>query len=108
MARVLPDLVPGRFNDQTGTTYTIAPSDALNGIRCTNAAAITVSIDKNANQKVPRYARIPVRQGGAGIVTIQIVAGSGVTLNAPNGASTNALGDARVLEQTDIDVWTVW
>lgn len=101
-------VVPGAINDQTGTTYTLALADAVNGVRCTNASAITVSIDKNANVAFPRYVRIPIRQGGAGAVTIQIVAASGVTLNAPNGAATMALGDGRVIEQTDIDTWTVW
>lgn len=108
MARCLPDLVPGPFNDQTGTSYTLVLSDAVNGVRCTNASNITVSIDKNANVPFPRYARIPIRQGGAGTVTVQIVASSGVTLRTPNGATTTAQGDGRVLEQVDIDTWVLW
>jgi hypothetical protein len=107
--RFLPDVVcGGPFNDQTGTTYTMAMGDIVNGIRCTNASAITVSIDKYANVALPRYCRIPIRQGGAGAVTIQIVSGSGVTLRTPNGATTTAQGDARVLEQVDVDTWVVW
>lgn len=109
MARFLPDVVAGGpFNDQTGTTYTLAAGDAVNGVRCTNASAIAVSIDKHANVALPRYARIPIRQGGAGAITVQIVSGSGVTLLTPNGTGTTAHGDARVLEQTDIDTWILW
>jgi hypothetical protein len=107
--RFLPDVVcGGPFNDQTGTTYTMAMGDIVNGIRCTNASLITVSIDKHANVALPRYCRIPGRQGGSGSIIFQIVPGSGVVLNTPNGASTAGVGDARVLEQTDIDVWTLW
>lgn len=95
------------FNDQTGTTYILAASDFPGGTRHTNAGSITVSIDKNANVNIPRYAKASIRQGGAGIVTIAIVAGSGVTLLTPNGAATTAQGDFRTIEQTDIDTWVV-
>lgn len=96
----------GAFNDQTGTTYTLALTDAANGIRCTNAAAVTVTIPTNASVAFPRYTRIPIRQGGAGAVTV--AGDTGVTLLSPNGAATTAEGDSRVLEQTDIDTWVVW
>jgi hypothetical protein len=101
-------VVPVAFNDQTGTSYTLALTDAANGVRCTNASAIAVSIDKHANVALPRYCRIPVRQGGVGVITVQIVSGSGVTLRTPNGANTTAQGDGRVLEQVDIDTWVLW
>jgi hypothetical protein len=101
-------VVPVAFNDQTGTSYTLVLTDAANGVRCTNAGAIAVSIDKHANVALPRYCRIPIRQGGVGVITIQIVSGSGVTLKAENGASTTGDGDNRVLEQTDIDTWVIW
>lgn len=106
MARVLPDLVPGSFREVSGTTYTLADGDEVNGIRATNAAAVTVTIPPNSSVAFPRYIRIPIRQGGAGAVTV--APGAGVTLNSPNGSATTALGDARVLEQTDIDTWVVW
>ena len=106
MARCLPDLVPGPFNDQTGTAYTLALTDAVNGVRCTNASAITVTVPPHSSVAFPRYARIPIRQGGAGAVTV--AAGSGVTLLTPNGTGTTANGDGRVLEQTDTDTWVLW
>lgn len=101
-------ITPPAFNDQTGTAYTLALGDAANGVRCTNASNVTVSVDKHANVPFPRYTRIPIRQGGAGTITVQIVASSGVTLKTPNGTGTWADGDARMLEQTDIDVWELW
>jgi hypothetical protein len=52
-------------------------------------------------------ALIPVRQGGAGVVTI--VAGAGVTINAPNGNTTNGVGDMRLLEQQPgTNVWNLY
>lgn len=99
-------LTPGAFNDQTGTSYTLALGDALNGVRCTNAAAVTVTVPTNASVAFPRYTRVPIRQGGAGAVTI--AAASGVTLRTPNGSATTAQGDGRVLEQVDLDTWIVW
>lgn len=99
-------ITPGAFNDQTGTAYTLVLSDAANGLRCTNAAAITVTVPTNASVAFPRYTRIPIRQGGAGAVTV--AAAAGVTLRSPNGAATTAQGDGRVLEQVDVDTWIVW
>lgn len=99
---------PGAINEQTGTTYTLAIGDVVNGVRCTNAAPIALSIDSHANVALPRYARIPLRQGGAGAITVGIVAESGVTLRTKNGAATTGQGDGRVLEQVDIDTWILW
>lgn len=108
MARCLTDLVPGPIREVTGTSYTLALGDEVNGIITTSASAVAILIDKHANVKFPRYCRIPLREGGAGAITVQIVSGSGVTLLTPNGATTAAQGDARVLEQTDIDTWVLW
>lgn len=99
-------IVPAAFNAQTGTTYTLALTDQLNGIQVTNAAAITVTVPTNASVAFPLYCRIPIRQGGAGAITLS--GASGVTLNAPNGAATAGVGDGRVLEQTAIDTWAIW
>lgn len=108
MARCLPDLVPGPIREVTGTNYTLALGDEVNGIITTSDSPVAILIDKNANVKFARYIRIPLREGGAGAITVQIVAGSGVILKTPNGTGTTADGDSRVLEQEDIDVWRLW
>lgn len=99
---------PQPFTEVTASTYTLAAGDQVNGIRCTVASdgACAVTIPPNSSVAFPRYCRVPVRAGNSGVVTVS--AGTGVTVNAPNGATCSGAGDARVLEQTDIDVWTVW
>lgn len=99
-------VAPAAFNTQTGTTYTLVLTDQDNGVQVTNAAAITVTVPTNASVAFPLYCRIPVRQGGAGVVTL--AGASGVTLQTPNGAATAALGDGRVLEHVAANTWAVW
>lgn len=93
------------INEQTGTTYALVLADASKTVRCTNSSAITLTVPANASVALPVLCAIPVFQGGVGAVTI--VAASGVTLESPNGAMTNAPGDFRVLFQRDVDVWVI-
>jgi hypothetical protein len=64
-------------NAQTGTTYTLALSDAGKMVTLTNASAITLTIPTNASVAFPTNTRIDLLQYGAGQVT---VGGAGVTL----------------------------
>lgn len=94
-------------NDQTGTSYTVASSDAGKDIRCTNASAITLNIDTAANSGITTAGFWAlVSQGGAGTVTIAALAG--VTLRTPNGSSTSAQYDARGIEYLGSNEWRVW
>lgn len=93
-------------NDQTGTTYTLVLGDAGKDVRCTNAAAITLTVPPNSSVAFRVGTLIVLSQGGAGVVTA--TAGAGVTLRAANGAATTAQYDGRVLEKTDTDTWRVW
>lgn len=94
------------INDQTGTAYTLVLSDKGKDVRCTNGAAITLTVPPNSSVAFPIGAIVLFSQGGAGLVTA--TAGAGVTLRAANGAATTAQYDARGLEKTDIDTWRVW
>lgn len=94
------------INDQTGTAYTLALSDIGKDIRCTNAAAITLTVPPNSAVAFPVGTWLLFSQGGAGVVTA--TAGAGVTLRAANGAATSAQYDARGLEYLGGDVWRVW
>jgi hypothetical protein len=69
-------------NPQTGTTYTLALSDAGKMVTLANAAAITLTIPTNATVAFPTNTRIDLIQYGAGQVTI---AGAGVTINSSGG-----------------------
>lgn len=66
-------------NAQTGTTYTLALSDAGKMVTLTNASAITLTIPTNAVAAFPINTRIDILQYGAGQVT---VGGAGVTINS--------------------------
>lgn len=93
-------------NDQTGTAYTLALSDVGKDVRCTNDAAVTLTVPAAAVVAFPIGATIPFSQGGAGGVTATSDGTS--IIRAPNGASTSAQYDARMLEYLGADEWRVW
>ena len=73
------------LNNQTGTTYTLAESDAGQLITLTNAAAITLTVPTNATVPFANGTQITISQNGAGQVT---VAGAvGVTITASDSAT---------------------
>jgi hypothetical protein len=73
------------LNNQTGTTYTLAESDAGQLITLTNAAAITLTVPTNATVPFANGTQITISQNGAGQVT---VAGAvGVTITASDTAT---------------------
>lgn len=57
------------INDQTGTTYTLALTDAGKLVTCANADAITLTVPKNSVVPFPVNSVITVAQKGAGVVT---------------------------------------
>lgn len=73
-ARFAPATQP--VNAQTGTTYTLAASDAGKLVTLTNAAAITLTVPASV---FTAGQRVDVLVAGAGMVTA--TAGSGLTLN---------------------------
>ena len=93
------------INDQTGTAYTLVLSDAGKDVRCTNAAAVTLTVPPNSAVAFPVATWLLFSQGGAGAVTA--AAGAGVTLRAANGAATTAQYDLRGLEYLGADTWRV-
>ena len=73
------DLAFGQFNAQTGTTYTLALTDAAKVVSLTNASPITLTIPTHTVTAVPIGTQILLYQGGAGQVTI---GGAGVTIRS--------------------------
>lgn len=69
-------------NAQTGTTYTLALTDAGKMVTLNNASAIALTIPTNASVAFPLNTRIDLAQFGAGQVT---VGGSGVTIRSTDG-----------------------
>jgi len=95
------------INDQSGTAYTLAATDAGKDVRCTNAAAITVTVPLESTTPFSIGQMIVVSQGGAGAVSI-VPENTTMTMYEPNGNATSALGDARVLEYLGSDEWRIW
>lgn len=62
-------------NNQTGTTYTLALSDAGKVVELNNAAAITLTVPTNATVAFPIGTVIELWQQGAGQVTVAGAAG---------------------------------
>ena len=59
-----------QLNAQSGTSYTLALTDAAKMVTLTNAAAITLNINTDANVNFAIGTQILLYQGGAGQVTI--------------------------------------
>jgi hypothetical protein len=89
-------------NVQSGTTYTLALSDAGKIIDITNASSITVTIPANASVAFPVGTVIQVFQGGLGQVTIAITSD---TLRAPNGTKIASQYSVISLWKQAATVW---
>ena len=92
-------------NAQTGTTYTLALSDAGKMVTLTNASAITLTIPTNASVAFPVNTRIDLLQYGAGQVTI---GGAGVTIYS-SGSKLKITGQysGASLWKKATDTWVV-
>lgn len=94
------------INEQTGTTYALVLADAGKDVRCTNAAAIAVTVPADADAAFDVGTLIALSQGGAGAVTA--VGAAGVTVSGAHGLATTGVEDARVLEKRAANTWSVW
>lgn len=93
------------LNAQTGTTYTLALTDQNANVRCTNAAAVVVTIPTNATVPFPLNAVAYISQGGAGAVSV--VGATSVTVNNSNNAATAGKGDYIAVVKVGTDEWDV-
>lgn len=92
-------------NNQTGTSYTLALTDASLVVECNNASAVTLTVPPNSSVAFDVGTVVEVYQQGAGQVTI--TAGSGVTLRAPNGAKTAAQYAVAAIWKRGTNEWVV-
>lgn len=100
-----PATVVAGVTTKTGTSFTPGLGDAGSVVDCSNASAISVTIPPNSGTAFPIGTFMFFKQGGAGTVTV--VAGSGVTLRAPNGAATIGQHDTRAVVKLDTDTWVI-
>lgn len=92
-------------NMQTGTSYTLASSDAGKCVEGSNASGITLTIPPNSSVAFPIGTVIEIYQAGAGQITV--TAGAGVILRAPDGAKTAKQYASASLRQRDADEWVL-
>ena len=94
------------INAQTGTTYTTVLTDDGKLITCSNASAISVTIPPNSSVAYGIGTQLNFAQLGAG--TVQLVAGSGVTLNSAGAKlKTDAQYAVATCVKTDTNTWFV-
>ena len=102
-----PSEVQDALNNQTGTAYTLALSDAEATVEMENASANTLTIPAEASVDFPVGTRIWVNQTGAGTTTI--AADTGVTLNGTSAGSgdISAQWGGVLLYKRASDEWVV-
>jgi predicted secreted protein len=93
------------YNQQTGTTYTLALSDNSKFVELNNASAITLTIPTNATAAFPVGSQINILQTGAGQVTV--AGDTGVTLNGTPGLKLRAQWSSASLVKRATDTWVI-
>lgn len=94
------------FNQQTGTTYTIALADNGKVVEVTNSSPITVSIPTNTTA-FPIGAQITVTQTGTGQITFEAVTPGTTTVNGSPGLKLRGQWSSAVLLKRDTEKWIV-
>jgi len=95
------DLAALQINAQTGTTYTLALTDAAKLVTLTNASAITLSVNTDANVNFAIGTQILLYQGGAGQVTVSATTPATTSIRS-NGSKTKINGQYGVVCLTKI------
>ena len=94
------------INAQTGTTYTLALTDASKYLRMNNASPITLTVPKNSSVAFPTGTVITIEQQGAGVVTLAPVDGD-VNLNTFEGLKTAGQYAGVQLIKVATNTWTL-
>ena len=102
------DITTVSGNAQTGTTYTLALTDAAHFVTMDNGSANTLTIPANSSVAFQIGTVITVGQKGAGTTTID--ADTGVTLNGVSGGQgdISAQWATVMLRKTATDTWEAW
>lgn len=95
------DLAALQINAQTGTTYTLALTDAAKLVTLTNASAITLSVNTDANVNFAIGTQVLLYQGGAGQVTVSATTPATTNIRS-NGSKTKINGQYGVVCLTKI------
>lgn len=90
-------------NVQTGTSYTLALTDAFKLVTMSNASANTLTVPPSSSVAFPIGTRIDIGQDAAGQTTV--VAGSGVTINTPETLKLRKRWAKATLIKRAADTW---
>jgi hypothetical protein len=93
------------LNDQTGTSYTLALTDANNRVSLSNTSPITVTIPLNTSVNFPIGTGIDLIQTNSGQVTV--VGASGVTLASAVGPKIRATFAGCSIIKTGPNTWVM-
>jgi hypothetical protein len=94
------------FNQQTGTSYTLALADNGKVVEVSNSSAITVSVPTNSTA-FPIGAQITVLQTGTGQITFSAVTPGTTTVNGTPGLKLRTRWSSAVLIKRDTEQWVV-
>lgn len=95
IATSINEIAALQLNAQTGTSYTLALTDAAKMVTLTNAAAITLNINTDAAVNFAIGTQILLYQGGAGQVSI-VATTPGTTTIRAQGSKTKLTGQYAV------------
>lgn len=98
-------LAPLAFNAQSGTTYTLALTDAGRQVELGNASAITLTVPLNSSVAFGVGTQIAILQTGAGQVTV--AGAGGVTINGNPGLKLRAQWSYATLIQRAANTWVL-
>lgn len=96
IATGINEIVALQLNAQTGTSYTLALTDAGKCVTLTNAAAITLNINTDANVNFAIGTQVLLYQGGAGQVTIAATTPATTSVRS-QGSKTKIAGQYGVV-----------
>ena len=91
------------INAQTGTTYTLALTDAGKLVTLSNASAISLTVPTNTNVAFPTGTQVNMVQLGAGRVTV--AGDTGVTVNSALGLKTRVQYSVITCIKTATNTW---
>ena len=92
------------YNQQTGTSYTLALSDRDKIVELNNASAITLTVPPAGTTDFPVGSSITIVQTGAGQVTVT-PGGGMVTINGNPGLKLSGQWAAAVLVKRSTNTW---
>jgi hypothetical protein len=95
------------INAQTGTSYTLAPTDAGNLVTLNNSSSITLTVPQDSSVSIPIGTYVDLMQLGLGQVTAS--AGTGATLYVSGSTAKARAQYSRLgVQKISANTWVVF